>query len=84
MKNYYEVDLANSRDYDYTKGNTVEIAVISSVYPNAKNIENYLTETNSRFSKLSVCNICEIDRMEEVIPFMEEIVDLDSIFTKAQ
>lgn len=74
---YYEVDLGKSRRTDYTKEDTVTIAVTCNSYPNPEDIERYLLETNSRFSKLKVCNIVEIDVMEDVIPFVEEIIDLD-------
>ena len=76
MSKYYEVDLGKTREYDYTKGDTVTIAVTSDTYPKANEIENFLEKTNSRFSKLKVCNICEIFAMNEVIPFVEEIITL--------
>lgn len=77
MGTYYVVDLSVSRDCDYTKGDTVVLAIISTRYPNAEEIETYLKKTNNRFAHLYVCNICEIDRMEDVIPFVEEIIDID-------
>ena len=79
MPKYYEVDLAKTKDYDYTKGDTVTIAVISSTYPDDEEIETYLKTSNHRFNKLYVCNIVEIDDMESVIPFVEEIIDLDEV-----
>ncbi len=81
MTDYYEIELATSRDYDYTKGDTVTLAVISSTYPDPDEIENYLKETNNKFDNLKVCYIGEIDAvdMPNVIPFVEEIIDLDSL-----
>jgi len=74
MMKWYEVDLAESREYDYTKGDTITIAVASSVYPNADDIDDFINQTNYSFSNLKTCNIVEIDKSEEVIPYVEKII----------
>ena len=78
MKTYYEVELAKNRDYDYTLGDTVSIAVISDKYPNSTEIEEYLKKTNSRFCHLKVCYIVELLEMDMpmVIPYVEETIEL--------
>ncbi len=82
MFDYYEVELANSREYDYTLGDTVTIAIVSDTYPEADDIEKYLVSTNSRFQHLKVCAISdplsEID-IKACLPFVEEVIDLDDL-----
>ena len=76
---YYEVELANSRDYDYTKGDTVMLAVLSDKYPEPEEIEDFLKKSDSRFKSLKVCYICgplSENETRDYIPFAEELIDL--------
>ena len=74
---YYEVDLAEYDNYDYTKGDTVMIVVISDAYPDTQMIEDYLKET--RFQGLKVCNISEIVEMDDVMPYAASVINLTKI-----
>ena len=77
---YYEVELAESSDYDYTLGDTVTIAATSDKYPEEKDIEDVLISLNDRFKHLKVCYINDPlseNEMKEVIPFVEEVISLE-------
>lgn len=79
MYNYYEVDLADSRNYDYTLGGTVSIAVISNRYPKPEEIEKYLDAHNHRLKHLKVCFISDPLKereSEDIAPFMADSITL--------
>ena len=82
MFDYYEVELAKSREYDHTLGGTVSIGVFSDTCPEPDDIEKYLVSTNSRFRHLKVCFISDPlgeKEIRDIIPYVEEVIDRDDL-----